>query len=49
MKIVKETDGQEYQSRYDYNIEGFSFLIITSQLAPNEELLRKMYPVKVIN
>ncbi|GFR65112.1 hypothetical protein ElyMa_005521800 [Elysia marginata] len=49
MKIVKDSDGNEYQSRYDYNITGFSFVIITSSMAPNEVLLRSMYPVKVIN
>ncbi|GFN98447.1 hypothetical protein PoB_002495300 [Plakobranchus ocellatus] len=49
MKIVKDSDGPEFHSKYDYNIDDFSFLIITSCMAPKETILRKMYPVKVVN
>jgi len=47
MKIVKEEDGSDYQNEFNYNVAGFSFVVI-SQTAPNEELLRKTYPVKIV-
>jgi len=44
-------DGEDdvmYKNKFDYNVAGFTFMITTQVAAPNETMLRKMFPVKIV-
>lgn len=46
---MKESDGPEYKKNQfnEHIISGFK-LIIVSKIEPNEELLEKMYPIRIV-
>ncbi|PIK40842.1 putative IQ motif and ankyrin repeat domain-containing protein [Apostichopus japonicus] len=47
--LMKESDGPEYKKNQfnEHIISGFK-LIIVSKIEPNEELLEKMYPIRIV-
>ena len=49
MKLVKDTDGDAYKKTafMDIYTEKFKFWIVVSNPFPNEDLLAKMYPIRV--
>ena len=47
---MKETDGEQYQSKYDFRddlMSNFQFIIIT-KIEPSGDLMKKTYPIRVI-
>lgn len=40
-------DRLQFENKYNYNVEGFKFMVITQVAAPSESMLQQMYCVKV--
>ena len=40
-------DRLQFENKYNYNVEGFKFMVITQVAAPSEAMLQQMYCVKV--
>jgi len=42
-----EDEADLFKNMYDYNVTGFSFVVVSQNTAPSETLLRKTFPVKI--
>ncbi|KAK6188445.1 hypothetical protein SNE40_004616 [Patella caerulea] len=48
MSLTKETDGAEYQPTRHFMVDNFKFFFITSNSYPNDGLLNRTYPIRII-
>ncbi|KAK6188447.1 hypothetical protein SNE40_004617 [Patella caerulea] len=49
LSLVKDTDGADYDpGRSPYMVDNFKFVILTTHSRPNENLLKRTYPISII-